>query len=176
MKRIILAKSLVVVAILGLFLTFALATNAQQGQKWMSNSDQKSMSNCKIPNLTEDQQKKMDELRVKHMKEVTPLRNELNEKNAHLQTLESAEKLDMDAINKTIDDISSIKAKLMKSRIAHRAEVLSILTDEQKVFYNSHRAHRGKGRGMRSEMGNGMGSGRHAMRNERNNGDCMMSN
>ncbi|MEW5844890.1 MAG: Spy/CpxP family protein refolding chaperone [Bacteroidota bacterium] len=114
-------------------------------------------------NLTPEQEQKINDLRVKHLKETTPLRNELREKQAHLRTLESADKPDMTAINKTIDEISTLKAKLMKARAAHRAEVSQLLTDEQRVIFNS----RGKmGKGMRGErrnmpgnMGMGMGMG-----------------
>lgn len=111
-------------------------------------------------NLTPEQEQKINDLRVKHIKEITPLRNELNEKQARLRTLESTEKPDMAAINKTIDEISTIKAKLMKARAAHRAEISQLLTDEQRVIFNS----RGYGKGMRGHRGNmrggyGMGMG-----------------
>lgn len=101
-------------------------------------------------NLTPEQEKKINDLRVKHIKEITPLRNELNEKQARLRTLESASKPDMAAINKTVDEISTIKAKLMKTRAAHRAEVSQQLTDDQRVLFNS----RGYGKGMRGHRGN----------------------
>lgn len=112
-------------------------------------------------NLTPEQEQKINDLRVKHLKEITPLRNELSEKQAHLRTLESADKPDMAAINKTIDEITSIKAKLMKARVAHRAEVSQLLTDEQRVLFNA-RGQKGMGmRGPRSNMrcGYGMGMG-----------------
>ncbi|HQG71648.1 MAG TPA: Spy/CpxP family protein refolding chaperone [Tenuifilum sp.] len=110
-------------------------------------------------NLTPEQEQKINDLRVKHLKEITPLRNELSEKQAHLRTLESADKPDMAAINKTIDEITSIKAKLMKARVAHRAEVSQLLTDEQRVLFNA-RGQKGKGmRGHRGNMRGGYGMG-----------------
>ncbi|BDX39308.1 hypothetical protein CYCD_26630 [Tenuifilaceae bacterium CYCD] len=119
---------------------------SQQGPQFKGgmgqNSDQVGNFECRIPNLTDEQQKKIQELRVQHIKEITPLKNELGEKRAHLRTLESAEKPDLNAINKTIDEMSAIRAQIMKKSAAHRIEVASLLTDEQKVFFN---AHHGKG-------------------------------
>lgn len=119
-----------------------------------------------IPNLTADQKTKIQALRVAHQKEVTPLKNELAEKKAHLRTLETAEKSDKDAINKTIDEISTLQAKIMKLNASHRMAVASNLTDEQKVFFNSHQGKMrngkrgyGMGVGMGNGRGNGMGNG-----------------
>jgi len=121
----------------------------RMGMPVENSEDKLELGACNIPELTADQEAKLKEFRTKHLKEITPLKNELNEKHARLQTLESADKLDMAAIDKTIDEIAQIKAKLMKKHIAHRAEVASILTDDQKVFFNAH------GRGNRGGMGNG---------------------
>jgi len=108
----------------------------------MNNQNERPYMGQFIPNLSEEQQAKMDELRTKHLKEVTPLRNELNEKRARLQTLESAEKIDINAINKTIDEIAQLRANIMKKGAAHRAEVSSILTDDQRAVFNSRRGGR----------------------------------
>ncbi len=91
----------------------------------------------RIPNLTTDQETKLNDLRTKHLKEVTPLRNELQEKRARLNTLQSSEKPDMAAINKLIDEMGSLKTNLMKKQAAHRNEVSQILTDEQRVYFNA---------------------------------------
>jgi len=172
MKSKFFTKSLVVVAITGLLTTTAINVKSQPGQGMMNMENRQQKSMCKIPNLTEDQQKKISDLKVKHLKEVTPLRNELNEKQAHLQTLVSAEKQEVDAINKTIDEIASVKAKLMKKRVAHRAEVSQLLTDDQKVYFNSRAGKGGQGNG----FGKGKGRGRQGM--HRGNGfqNCPMSN
>ena len=46
-----------------------------------------------IPNLTTDQQEKIDKLRTTHWKEMQKYSNQLGEKRARLQTLRSATKL-----------------------------------------------------------------------------------
>ena len=69
---------------------------------------------CNIPDLSEEQQKKIDELMVPHQKEMLMLRNQIQEKKAHLQTLTSADNADMASINKTIDEMGAMKIDKMK--------------------------------------------------------------
>lgn len=158
MKTKNLMRSMMMLMVVALTATFSTNTYAQRGK----GSNDLLMDSIKhergIPNLTADQKAKIEILRVKHIKEVTPLRNELAEKRAHLKTLESVEKPDKDAINKTIDEISTLQGKLMKMRANHRIEVASNLTDEQKVVFNSRQGKmkNGKrGHGMSNGMGNG---------------------
>ncbi|MGE0076646.1 MAG: Spy/CpxP family protein refolding chaperone [Bacteroidales bacterium] len=135
---------------------------SQQGQQLRGNFDRKTNQvgnfECRIPNLTDDQKQKINDLRVKHIKEVTPLKNEMGEKKARLRTLESVDKPDLNAINKTIDEMASIRAQIMKKNAAHRVEVASLLTDEQKVFFQQHKGKK-SGKGMRQGDRRGMGQG-----------------
>ncbi len=131
-------------------------TYAQRGPRPTDSKRDSAKFERGIPNLTADQKTKIESLKVKHIKEITPIKNELAEKKAHLTTLESVEKPDKDAINKTIDEISTLQGKLMKMKVSHRLDVSSFLTDEQKVFFNSHREMGEKGhmgKGMRKGMG-----------------------
>lgn len=163
MKRLLL-KSLLVLMVSALLTTSFSNVYAQCGNLPMRDSARFERG---IPNLTAEQKTKIQALRVKHQKEVTPLKNELAEKRAHLHTLNSVEKPDINAINKTIDEMSALQTKIMKSNASHRIEIASNLTEEQKVFFNSHQGkmNRGKrGHGMRHGMGNGMGNG--------NKGNC----
>jgi Spy/CpxP family protein refolding chaperone len=114
-------------------------------------------SQCNIPDLTEAQQKKIDELKLVHQKNMLQYKNELAEKDAHLQTLRTADKADMNAINKTIDEIGAIKVQMMKEKENHRQQVRAQLTDEQKVQFDI-----SQGKGCRGGCGNcGMGKGMH---------------
>lgn len=92
-----------------------------------------------IPDLTQDQTKKIEELHIAHLKEVNQVRNQLTEKKAHLRTLQSADKVDNTAINKTIDEITSLQNDMMKKNEAHRQAVRNILTDKQKVIFDAKR-------------------------------------
>lgn len=165
MKKL-LSKSLLVLMVSALIATSFSNAYAQRGNRPMRDSARFERG---IPNLTAEQKTKIQTLRVKHQKEAIPLRNELAEKKAHLRTLQSVDKPDMNAINKTIDEISALQTKIMKSKASHRIEVASNLTDEQKVFFNSHqgkmeKGKRGNGMGMGYGRGNGMG--------KENRGNC----
>ena len=160
MKRL-LSKSLLVLMVSALIATSMGNAYAQRGDRPMRDSARFERG---IPNLTAEQKTKIQALRLKHQKEVTPLKNELAEKKAHLHTLSSVEKPDINAINKTIDEISALQTKIMKSNASHRIEIASNLTDEQKVFFNSHQGKmkngkRSHGMGMGNGRGNGMGNG-----------------
>jgi len=163
-----LSKGIFTLAVASVIMVLSGNIMAQRGMgrgMMSENGDGPRMAQCNIPDLTPDQEAKIKDLRTSHLKEVTPLRNEMNEKKARLQTLQSAENVDLNAINKTIDEISQIKATLMKKGAAHRAEVSSLLTDDQKVFFNSRGAgskggkHGKHGNGCMGQAGNGKGFG-----------------
>jgi len=108
-----------------------------------------------IPNMTEDQKAKMKDLHVAFYKEVQPLRNQLGELKARQKTLSTLDNPDMKAINANIDEITKVMNQLMKSRAAFRQKVRALLTDEQKVWFDSHPMHKNH-RGMREpQMGRG---------------------
>jgi Spy/CpxP family protein refolding chaperone len=127
---------------------------AQHGQ--MNKSNQDSGFQCNIPDLSADQQKKIEDLSIGHQKKMLQLRNQIQEKEAALNTLRTADKAEMTAINKTIDEIGAIKTQIMKEREAHNQQVRSILTESQKVFFDT----RG-GKGFKNGQccGNGGGPG-----------------
>lgn len=130
--------------------------NAQgQGMMNYGNRPYRGTGQC-ILNLTEEQDAKITNLRTQHLKEVTPLRNELNEKRARLRTLQSADKQDLNAINKTIDEMGALRTSIQKKGAAHRAEVASLLTDEQRVAFNARKANRmSRGKGTMGRGGRG---------------------
>jgi Spy/CpxP family protein refolding chaperone len=90
-----------------------------------------------IPDLTEDQMTKIKSLRLEMMKETNPLKAQMKEKKAHLNTLAIAEKADMKAIEKTIDEMGAIRVQMMKAHAKMRQDVRAILTDDQRVIFDS---------------------------------------
>lgn len=99
-----------------------------------------------IPDLTDEQKEQMENLHVGHLKAVQPLQNEIGEKQARLRTLQTADKVNISEINKVIEDIGQLRIKIMKSKAAHHQEIRSLLTDEQRVFFDAHRpSHDGPG-------------------------------
>ena len=128
-----------------------------QGMMNYGNRPYRGTGECLL-NLTDEQDAKITELRTKHLQEVTPLRNQLNEKRARLRTLQSDSNPDLNAINKTIDEMGELRTQIQKKGAAHRAEVASQLTDEQKVLFNSRKSGRmGRGNGTMGRGGRGRG-------------------
>jgi Spy/CpxP family protein refolding chaperone len=121
---------------------------------------------CMIPDLTEDQQNKMDALRVNHLKEMKDFRNQMNELRARKHTLQTSDNVDLKEINAVIDKMTAVHNQMMKQSAKHRQEIRSLLTDEQKVYFDSRpmrgeRNGRGHGRrnGYRDGSGFGQGNG-----------------
>ncbi len=100
----------------------------------------------RIPDLTKEQSEKMEKIQLSLHKEMLPLKNQLEEKKAHLRTLSSADKPDQAAINQTIDEISLLKASMMKKKNAAHQEIRALLTDKQRVLFDSRQGKKGKGR------------------------------
>lgn len=101
-----------------------------------------------LPNLTDTQKKQMEELRTKHLAAVTPLRNQLMEKKAHLQTLLTTATVDNKEIDKTINDIAALETSKLKEAVNHDQQIRAILTPEQRVIFDSKPKpflHEGKG-------------------------------
>jgi Spy/CpxP family protein refolding chaperone len=90
-----------------------------------------------LPGITEDQTKKMDDVRMKHMKQVIPIKSMLKEKKARINTLMVAEKPDMAAINAAVDEMTNLDAQLLKLKVQCKQDIRALLTDNQKVLFDS---------------------------------------
>jgi len=64
--------------------------------------------------LTDAQKEQIEKLHTEHMKKVLPLRNELGELRAELRTLSTLDKVNMNDINKKIDEIGKVRTEMMK--------------------------------------------------------------
>lgn len=121
--------------------------------------------NQEAPFLTAEQREAMKKLRMETEKQMKPLKNELRELMAHQRTLMTADKADLNAINKNIDKISGVKAGMAKIQAKQHQEFRSQLTEEQLIKFDSmkgkmrHNAPRPE-RGDRMERRNFKGDGR----------------
>lgn len=135
-----------------------------KGMRMNKNDGRKAMHMmCKnIPNLTDEQQEKIEALRVEHMKKRTAYRNQIHEKMAQIRTLTSGDNIDMKKAEALAEEVAALKAKMMKESLNYRNNVRNLLTDEQKVYFDSRtkRHHMGKGRGHGQGFGNGPRHGR----------------
>lgn len=149
------------VSVLAIALLMIAGTNlyAQRGRNY-SGQDKglnRNQSCQMIPDLTEDQQTQINTLRVANMKQMNVFRNQMNELRAKKQTLMTSDNANMKEMNSVIDQITAVKNQKMKASAKHRLDVRNLLTDEQKVYFDS-RPMRGQGHG--KGMGNGDGYGR----------------
>jgi Spy/CpxP family protein refolding chaperone len=146
MKRISL-KTLVMLLV-GILFIGSNQIVAQVGQKVGQGKNNGARVGCPIADLTEAQQKKIDELRIAHQKNMLQFRNQMDIKTANLQSLRTADKADMNAINKTIDEIGVLKTQMMKERENHLQQIRAQLTDNQRLQFDMHK-----------RKGNGIGFG-----------------
>lgn len=120
-----------------------------------------------MPNLTDAQKTSIQKLQITQQKEMLQHRNELRELQAKLNTQRSADNENMTEINKMVDEISAVKNTQMKQREAHKQEIRKLLTDDQKVMFDTRQSRQnrkgnrgGKGkRGNRNGNGDGNGNG-----------------
>ncbi len=90
-----------------------------------------------IPNLTDEQIQQIRDIRTSGQKAALPVKNQLREKRAKLITLTSADKYDAKAVNAVVDDISKLEKTMMLFQIEHRQQIRSVLTEEQRVIFDS---------------------------------------
>jgi Spy/CpxP family protein refolding chaperone len=90
-----------------------------------------------IQDLSVDQKTKIDDLKLQHMKDVTPLKDQLKEKQARINTLMDAEKTDMAAVNAAIDDLTVTTNQLIKKKAEFKLAIRNVLTDKQKIVYDA---------------------------------------
>lgn len=110
--------------------------------------EHKGMMQGMIPGLSEEQQGQIKALRTEHMKAMQPLHNQLGEKKARLQTLTTADKVNMAEVNKVIDEIGKLQTQLMKLKEQHRQEIRKLLNDEQRIMFDAHQPMHGGPRQM----------------------------
>ena len=112
----------------------------EKGHRMMKHHDMEKgdrQQHAMLPNLTDTQKKQMTELSTKHMEAMLPIKNQLNEKKAHLQTLLSASTVDNKEVDKVVNEISALETSKLKEAINHHQQVRAILTPEQRVIFDS---------------------------------------
>ncbi len=117
-------------------------------------------------NLSDEQQKQVDDMRIDHLKEVQPLSDQLMETWAHQRTLMNANNPDKKAINDNIDKATKLQNEIAKLGADFQLKFKSILSDEQKVLAQSRMNRFGRsgyGRGGYGMQRNGFQNGRRPM-------------
>lgn len=117
--------------------TMRLHQNDRQGRMVNQKRGQRAQRGMLGLDLTEEQQTKLKELRTANLKQMQPLQNLMQEKRARMRTLTTAEKFNQKEVDKLIDEITDLTSKQMKLRVAHQQECRSLLTEEQRVIFDS---------------------------------------
>ena len=113
------------------------------------------------PNLTDEQKAKMDDLRVKHMKEVEPLKAELQKQHSALKLEITADKFNESKVKSIQAEIAKVRNDLAGKMVLHLRAVRDLLTPEQQKKFDARvLSGKGPGAGMQRGMGRGAGMGR----------------
>ena len=103
-------------------------------------------------NLSEDQIKKLQDLRLEYQKETLELKNALRVKRLELQALLASNEVDENKASSIVEEIGKLSTDIWKKSIHYRLEMRKILTEEQwnkLLFYRHLGGRRGKDRGGR---------------------------
>ncbi|MCX7953988.1 MAG: Spy/CpxP family protein refolding chaperone [Bacteroidales bacterium] len=125
--------------LLGVTLMYCLSFNNVYSQPSCESKKEHKCCNLTqiIPNLTDEQKKKIEQTQVNYLKEIQPIEDQLHEKQVRLKSLRNANASEQE-INKTIDEITSLENQIMKKREAYYKAISLILTDDQKVYFRKH--------------------------------------
>lgn len=122
-----------------LFLAFLMPTLSAQPRKGLRGGQHRSgmQGLCQGMDLTDDQQSKIVDLRLKLQKELLPLRTELQGKVAEIQLMKTETAPNLNKIDKLIDNTQEVRAKMAKIRVRHQLEIRNLLTPEQQKIFDS---------------------------------------
>ena len=159
MKR---TKQLTIVLITGMMMITAVTSFAQRGQGRKAPGMHKDMpmhQNCyaNIPDLTEEQENQIEDLKTDHLKEMKGTFNKLNEKRARLRTLQTQDDPDMEKIYEVIEEMGDLRTEMHKARAKHLQKVRSLLNEKQKLYFDKHQMRMHKGMHPNNKMKRGKG-------------------
>jgi Spy/CpxP family protein refolding chaperone len=107
-----------------------------------------------MPELSNEQLDRMDVLRQSHIREMLPLRTDVQIKEMELDALWRAEKLDGREIAAKVNELSALRGRLELARVNHLLAMYEVMTPEQRKNFRPG-ARRGQRRGMMRGMRQG---------------------
>jgi Spy/CpxP family protein refolding chaperone len=90
-----------------------------------------------LPDLTDEQKEKIKAIDLKSMEELTPLRNQVKEKTAKLQTVLTTQPFNEKEAFQLADEIGKIRSSMLKTGIRHDQELRKILTHDQQILFDA---------------------------------------
>lgn len=97
--------------------------------------------------LSAEQRTKCEDLRLKHLKEITPLRADLEKQRSALALEVTAEKYSEANVKAIQGEISKIQTTIALKGIAHRRAIRDMLTPEQQKTFDARMLEPGRGKG-----------------------------
>ena len=94
------------------------------------------MQNKNFLQLSEQQQKQIDKLRLDFRKEISPMQDKARSLNNAYRLMIVDEKISKDQLKKQLEKISTVRQELALKRALHQRQVRELLTDEQKVKFD----------------------------------------
>jgi len=136
-------KSIKILTVTILVLLSGISTRifAQQGYWRQPGPAERERQIPGLLDLTEEQQEQITDLRTAYLKDIQPLKNELNINKAKLDALLTEDNPQVNEINNLIENNGKIQIEIRKKQVAHQLEIRKLLDDEQKVIFDS-RPHR----------------------------------
>jgi len=151
-------KQIFVMAIIAFFAVTISTAQTPQGQPKASCGQGMQMHQgggcCGIPNLTDEQMKKMEPLKLAFHKQKFEIHNQIKAKEAQLIVVSTGDKINKEEAYKLIEEIAALKASLEKAKFDHRMAVRALLTPEQQLAFDMHVAKGGDKCGDKKGAGN----------------------
>ncbi|MBR4264869.1 MAG: periplasmic heavy metal sensor [Bacteroidales bacterium] len=128
-------KKIILMAIASLMTFGAIDANAQKNHKDKFGSEL---------GLTEAQKTQIEKINLQEQKDLMPINNQIREKKAHLNSLRTAEKPNLNEINATVEEIGKLRIERDKIEESNYQEIRKLLTEEQRLKLDSKSGNNGE--------------------------------
>jgi Spy/CpxP family protein refolding chaperone len=98
--------------------------------------------------LTESQKDQIEQVRLAYLKDVQPIKDEVKINRARINALLKTDDPDMQQIVSLVEANGKLLTQLQVKRIEQKIEVRGLLTDEQKIIFDTHSERMEKWRAM----------------------------
>jgi Spy/CpxP family protein refolding chaperone len=122
--------------ILALLFLSASFISIQSQQRKMMHQDGNKENLREQLNLSEDQMKKIDDLRLIHNEKMIDIKAELAKKKLEMKKLRSGDELSRNELLKITKEMSEIKIKIAVEKVNHQMDVYDQLSKEQKKIWS----------------------------------------
>lgn len=105
---------------------------ASRGQEFQSQ-----MHGPRLPGLSDQQKGEIKKLTLKQVQNVTPIKNQIREKTARLNSVLSAQPFNETEAFQLAEEIGKLKTSILKLQISMHQEIRKLLTPDQQIIFDS---------------------------------------